>query len=62
MVPSTVDIRNSQALTRLISKFFNEKPASVNRVLPCDLGVVLQALRKPTFKGLKDVCFPVCSC
>ena len=53
--PSIVDIKNSQALSRLVCKFFNEKPASVNRVLPWDLGVVLQALRKPPFEPLEDI-------
>ena len=41
-----VDIKNSQALTRLISKFSNEKSASVNQVLPWDLG----ALKKPRLR------------
>ena len=38
-VPTIVDIENSEmkALTRLISKFYNENPASVKRVFLLDL-------------------------
>ena len=55
--PTLIDIRNDPSLMRLLTRFFRERPASVSRVLPWDLGLVLNALKKAPFEPLKDVDF-----
>jgi integrase len=51
--PEVVDIRGSQELTRLLNGFFHEKPPSGEKVLPWDLRLVLDALKRPPFEPMQ---------
>lgn len=52
---SLIDIRNNQSLMRLLMRFLRERPASLSRVLPLDLGLVLDAFKKALIEPLKDI-------
>ena len=51
--PDVVDIKNSDSLTRLLTKYFNDKPPVISKVLPWDLGKVLNLLCNPPFEPLQ---------
>jgi len=53
--PEILDIKHDTSLMRLISGFFQEKPTSSIKVLPWDLRLVLDALKKPPFEPMNTV-------
>ena len=53
--PKVIEIRTDPSLLRLLAGFFRDKPVSAIKVLPWDLRLVLDALKKPPFEPLNGV-------
>ena len=52
--PTGIDIRTSQVLLRLLSRFFLERPVARSPVLPWDLRMVLDTLKGKPFEPLSS--------